>query len=389
MTPFKREVSAAAALLAVAAALWPGPARAETWEIVVPPNMPRSDELKSEIWNFFLRGMAPGDNLTVHDGLHARELVRIEIKDDPRFKAERVRTKALSRETALLSQRIDALSSAAVPEPRNRIAFPEFAYAYGNARTGGENHMLVITSGLHDAPLDPGFSLRRDGDALMMPNDAHIAASLSESPYGTRGREHTLDSVVVHFCLMDGDGPMTTHQKDELRRFWSLYVDHLGGELATFSESLPGCFDRWRGKVRGGLPEEVLDVRTEVIAMRSVFRKPSGGGRPRPRPRPDRSEGLEDFSLFSSQPHPALEGVEVTTGVTYRANEYPWPYVSAWCYAMVEHRGVEIRIEIGTKVPLEDVRWRPSTAAELAAAGISAAAAEAGRQACRFPSDGA
>ena len=186
MTPFNREVFAAAALLAVAAALWPGPARAETWEIVVPPNMPRSDELKAEIWDFFLRGMAPGDNLTVHDGLIARELVRIEITDDPRLNAQRVRTKALSRETALLSQRIDALSGAAVTEPRNRIAFPEFAYAYGNARTGGESHMLVITSGLHDAPLDPGFSLRRDGDALLIPNDAHIAASLSESPYGTR-----------------------------------------------------------------------------------------------------------------------------------------------------------------------------------------------------------
>jgi hypothetical protein len=389
MTLFHREFFTAAAGLAVAVALWPGPARAETWEIVVPPNMPRSDELKAEIWDFFLRGMGPGDGLTVHDGLYARQLARIEIPDDARFEAVRVRTKALSRETAALSRRIDALSDAAGGESGYRIAFPEFAYSYGNARTEGESHMLVITSGLHDAPLEPAFGLRRDGEALMMPNDAHVAASLSESPYGTRGREDALEGVVAHFCLMESDGPMTTYQKDELRRFWSLYVGHMGGEMATFTESLPRCFDRWRGKVRGDMPEEVLDARTEVIAMRRVLRSPSGDGnpRPRPRPRPGQAEGIEDFALFSSRPHPMLEGVEVTTGVKYRADEYPRTYVSAWCYTSIEHKGVTIRIEVGAKFPLGDVDWHFATTDELAAAGISAVEAEAGRSACGFPED--
>lgn len=388
MTLFDLEIPTVAAGLAIAAVLWPGPTRAESWEIVVPPNMPRSDELKVEVWDFFLRGMSPGDGLTIHDGLNARELMQIEIPEDPSLEAERTRTKALSQETALLSQLIDALSEAGGDESRNRVAFPEFAYAYGNARTVEESNMLVITSGLHDAPLEPSFGLRRDGGAVVIPNDAHIPASLSESPYGTKGREHTLDGVVAHFCLVDGDGSMTTHQKDELRRFWSLYVRHLGGELATFSESLPACFDRWRSKLRGGLPEAVLDVRFKVIGMRSVFRTPTWGERPRPRPRPGQSKDLEDFMLFSSQPHPRLKDVEVTTGVKYRADEYPWPYVNAWCYAMVRHGGVDVQIDIGAKVPFEGVRWLPHTAAELAAAGISSAEAKAGQQACRFPLDG-
>lgn len=387
MTRFENDLRTAATGLAMAAALWQQPALAETWEIVAPPNMPRSDELKAEIWDFFLGGMAPGDDLTLHDGLHPRELARITIPDDPRHAEERFRTKALARETALLSRRIDALGGAPGGELRYRIAFPEFAFSYANSRTGGESNMLVITSGLHHSALEPEFSIRhRDGE-LVLPNDAHIEAPLSESPYGTRDRGEALKGVVAHFCLMPGDGPMTTHQKDELRRFWTLYVTGLGGELATFTESLSGCFDRWRGKIRGGLPMEVPDASDYVIGMRGVSR--TSAEEMRPRPRTGSRGGLEDFSLFSSSPHPALEGVEVTTGITYRHDEYPRTYVSAWCYAMVEHRGALIRIPIGSKVPLRAVEWETATIGTLRAAGISGTDADAGRAACAFPEDGA
>ena len=293
MTGFRHHLRNGVASLAIAAALWQQPASAETWEVVVPPNMPRSAELKAELWDFFLRGMAPGDGLTLHDGLFPRELARVEIPDDPRFDAQRARTKGLARETATLARRIDALGAGDSGEFRYRIAFPEFAFAYANSRTGGESHMLVITSGMHHAPLEPEFSLRHRGGELVLPNDAHIEAPLSESPYGTRDRGEALKGVVAHFCLMAGDDEMTTHQKDELRRFWSLYVSNLGGEMATFTESLSGCFDRWRGKIRGGLPREVLDASNYVMGMRNVTRTSTSDARPRPRGGPQ--SGLEDL----------------------------------------------------------------------------------------------
>ena len=402
MTGFRHHLRNGVASLAIAAALWQQPASAETWEVVVPPNMPRSAELKAELWDFFLRGMAPGDALTLHDGLFPRELARVEIPDDPRFDAQRARTKGLARETATLARRIDGLGVGDSGEFRYRIAFPEFAFAYANSRTGGESHMLVITSGMHNAPLEPDFSLRHRGGELVLPADSHIEAPLSESPYGTQGREDALRGVVAHFCLMTEDIPMTTHQKDELRRFWSLYVTRLGGELATFTESLPGCFDRWRGKMRDGLPEEVLNISSDVIVMRNVTRASVAEGSPsdrRPRTRgaatgdggaaggEATAEGPDDFTLFTSHPHPALDGVDVTTGVTYRPEEYPRTYVNAWCYAMVDHAGATVRIHIGQKVPLKEVEWTPATDGTLAAAGISGAEADAAKAACDFPAD--
>ena len=375
-----------AASLATAAVLGPHPTLATTWDIVVPPNMPGSDALKAEIWDFFLHGLAPGERLTLYDGMDGREILRIAIPNEERFGDERVRTKALGRETAQLSRAIDALSDEDNPSIPYRINLPGLVYEYAQTRTSDERQLLVITSGMHLSDLEPSFSFRLVGSELFLPTDTHIEAPLSESPYGTRGLEAALNGVVVHICLQSDGDQLTTYQKDELRRFWSLYVRWLGGELATFTESLPGCFDRWRGKASGSLPEEALDISSNVLAMRRVTRTPLES--PEPGGRTLLPEGVETFSLFASKPHPSLYGVAVTTGTKYRTDEHP-RYIYSWCYAMVQHGGATVRVEIGTKMPDLDVEWPPIPVGTLNAAGISQEEAEASRRACQFPSDAA
>jgi hypothetical protein len=362
----------------------PHPAPAASWDIVLPPNMPDSDALKAEIWDFFLHGLAPGERLTLYDGMDGRVMLRIAIPNDRRFEEERVRTKTFGRETAQLSRAIDALSEPASAAAPYSIDFPGLAYEYAQTRTTSESQLLVVTSGMHLSDLEPSFSFRLVGPDLFLPTDAHIEAPLSESPYGTRGLETALDGVVVHVCLKSDGSRLTTHQRDEMRRFWSLYVRWLGGELATFTESLSGCFDRWRAKVSGGLPQEALDMSSDVLAMRRVTRTPledtePAGGTPL-------AEGVEVFSLFASQPHPSLRSVEVTTGIKYRTDEYP-RYNYAWCYAMVEHDDAAIRVDIGAKLPYRDIEWPHIPLGTLRAAGITQEEAEAGRRACQFPAD--
>jgi hypothetical protein len=373
-----------AACLATAAALGQHPAGAGTWDIVVPPNLPESEALKAEVWDFFLNGLAPGERLTLYDGMDGSEIIRIAIPDDARFENERVRTKTFGRETAQLSRAIDALSAEGNPAVPYRINLPGLAYELSRTRTSDERQILVVTSGMHLSDLEPSFSFRHVGSDLFLPTDSHIEAPLSESPYGTQGLATALDGVVMHICLQSDGDRLTTYQKDEMRRFWSLYVHWLGGELATFTESLPGCFDRWRSKAKGGMPVEALDISRTVLAMRRVARTPIEDTEP-----DDRvalPAGVETFSLFASMPHPSLHGVEVATGTRYRTGEHP-RYVVAWCYAMVANGGAMIRVDMGTKVPYRDVDWAVVPGGTLAAAGISREDAEAGRRACQFPAD--
>jgi hypothetical protein len=357
---------------------------ADTWDILVPPSMPDNEPLKAEIWDFFLHGLALGERLTLYDGMDAREILRIAIPNDRRFEQERVRTRTFGRETAQLSRAIDALSAPEEPAVPYRIDFPGFAYEYSQTQMGGEAQLLVVTSGMHLSDLEPSFSFRLVGTELFLPTDAHIEAPLSESPYGTLGLETALNDVAVHFCLQSDGMRLTTYQKDELRRFWSLYVDRLGGKLATFTESLPGCFERWRGKADSGMPEEALDISSNILAMRRVARTPLEGAEPVATAR--LPVGVETFSVFSSKPHPAVQGVGVTTGTQFRTDEYP-RYMYAWCYAMVENDGASIRIEIGAKWPYRDAEWPLIPNGTLEAAGISREEAEAGRSACQLPSD--
>lgn len=387
MPKFQQTMQSKAATLAIAAALGPGSAMADTWEIVLPSHMPRSDELKAEIWDFFLNDLGPGNDLTLYDGLRLRERLRISVPDDPSFEDPRTKTKALGRETAQLGREIDSLAEEGNPEEPYRISFPQFVYEYSQTRSSAEAEMLVVTTGLHVSELEPSFSFRLHDGTLYLPTDGHIEAPLSESPFGTQGLEQALEGVGVHFCVLSDETRLTTYQKDELRRFWSLYIEWLGGEIATFTSNLPACFDRWRDKARDGLPKEKLDISEEVLAMRNVVRDPleeetrAASGR-----LPD---GVTEFTLFSSSPHPTLVGVDVTTGITYRSEEYPLSYKTAWCYAMVQNKGAAIRVVIGAKTPLYEIEWSSTPKGTLDAAGIGLEHVVAGRSACRFPPDDA
>ena len=137
--------------------------------------------------------------------------------------------------------------------------------------------------------------------------------------------------------------------------------------------------------MHGDLPEESLDISTNVLAMRSVARGSLKGGAVSAMGRVP--EGLENFSLFFSKPHPALPGVFVTTGIEYRTDQYPETYDHVWCYIMVGHNGATIRVEVGTKTPHREVVWLPVPNGTLAVAGIGRDEADASRTACQFPAD--
>jgi hypothetical protein len=229
------------AALATAAAILPQAGSGRAWDIVVPPNMPDSDALKAEIWDFFLHGLAPGERLVLYDGMDGREMLRIAIPADRRFEEERVRTKALrSRDGAAVAGDRRALGPGEPGAPY-RIDFP--GLATNTPRPGRPARASFSSSprGCTFRIWTPASASGSSGPELFLPTDAHIEAPLSESPYGTRGLETALDGVVVHICLRSDGSRLTTHQKDELRRFWSLYVQRLGGTLATFTESLPAA----------------------------------------------------------------------------------------------------------------------------------------------------
>lgn len=94
---------------------------------------------------------------------------------------------------------------------------------------------------------------------------------------------------------------------------------------------------------------------------------------------------VEDFNLFTTENHPTLPGVTVTTGIEYKPADYPEVYDHAWCYFNVTKNGVQVRFDLGRKDFDSPVRDSQSTRSSLRAGGITKGSFEAGKTACQWP----
>ncbi|MEM7530383.1 MAG: hypothetical protein AAF416_22540 [Pseudomonadota bacterium] len=242
--------------------------------------------------------------------------------------------------------------------------------------------VLIIGDPIQTVAGEPHFSMRDDEGGFRLPSDAHIRASLAETPYGTAGREAALAAVTVHLCRVP-DGEAWASDADEaLNRFWSLFIAHQGGQLATWTDDLATCLDRFVERARKGAKAFVLDESEEGLVMKTVSRAKVAtedgtatlGG-----------IEVESFNLFSTRAHPMLPGVEVVTGIKYDPRHYPRRYDHAWCYFVRYRNGVPVRFDIGARSYGQSVRWRSAQVRAQRTAGIAASDVLAAREACQLP----
>ena len=113
----------------------------------------------------------------------------------------------------------------------------------------GAASVLVAGSALYNDPRDPALSMV-DGH---YPSDAHLGARRSDSVYSTAAKAEALAGVDVHYCYTDASWLSDAH-KELVLRWWSLFVGTQQGTLATFTNDLATCFQRFGGSVTAGAP---------------------------------------------------------------------------------------------------------------------------------------
>ena len=189
--------------------------------------MPDSDALKAEIWDFFLHGLALGERLALYDGIGGRG-----------FFASRSRTTHASRRSGS-GRRPSAARRRTSRERSTRSP----TWAIRPYPTGSTFPDLRTSRAIADGRREPaarghvGIASVRSRTRFQLPArrrrtlSAHRRACRGAAvgqPLRHEGARTALDGVVVHMCLQSGEEGLTTYQKDELRRFWSLYVHWLG-----------------------------------------------------------------------------------------------------------------------------------------------------------------
>ena len=130
--------------------------------------------------------------------------------------------------------------------------------------------LLLIGSPLYQDPKEPSFSMV-DG---YFPSDGHLQASREDSVFGFTGQTNRLPSLAVHW-LFFGDPWTSDLHKEKVARFWTLYFERRGGQLATFTQDVPTTLQAF-GRATPGVPASArgwaLDSQQTKLEMLRVSR---------------------------------------------------------------------------------------------------------------------
>lgn len=200
------------------------------------------DEVYRRIVRFMLEDMPMSSSLGIYDAYHLRTITRIEVPGIRAFRSAKTRANQFQRQI----HQLKAFLAARNERPDfdgfaldDAVRFPQFLDFVGENLAGAGDAPVVVVLGnpLYLDPKEPGFSMV-DG---YFPSDGHLTASREQSVFGLQGRTAALQGVVVHYGWFGHPWVNEIH-RENIDRFWTLYLDRQGGKLATFCGDLPTVF---------------------------------------------------------------------------------------------------------------------------------------------------
>ena len=357
-----------------------GPAAAGNWSIAVPDALPKGGQtIKDEGWRLFLRTMGPGDRYAVLNATTPGQVAVIDVPPDPKLKNPKRRAKLFARENRKIAQELYQVSEGT---PEVNVIGVLRHVALTRIDPNRPLDLMIVGSAVQKFAEWPDLSMDQKG-AIYVPSPDHVTAPVLESAYGM-GAEgpNGLANVYLHLCPVADD--LRSDEEAALQGFYGAYAAARSGTLVTWSTDLSTCFERFKARVRTpinapayteakGTPLMVKVGPTEVVVKTEPTTVIVNGMK------------VKQFNIFASAAHPALPGVEVTTGVVYEPGQYPDKYKNAYCYFTVNRGGSRLRLDLGDKRPAMSPVWEYVSARALKDAEVSRHDFEAGRPACQWP----
>lgn len=259
------------------------PGTARHYIIGLSPNYPSPlrKPLTEAMLSLLMRDMASGSSFVVVDAWNNVEVARGDVPDDPGFNPQPGNKEYNNRRVRLLdAQRLkinafiqtpNATAQNLDPSSLKVTRFLQDAgkfYLRQNDRIPIENNQIILIGDpiFHDpGALEWSF---REG---FYPSDGAIRAPDAESLFGTDGKKNLLQGVPVHFAFGATPKWFDFSHEAQVGRFWSLYVQGVGGKLVTFGDDLSLAFRQAAdGKKIPKLTPvfEPDSVKVEMVAIR-------------------------------------------------------------------------------------------------------------------------
>lgn len=232
--------------IGLTAACFPaGHAPAAEYALVVPRDVPQpvAAKLHSIVTVLVGERLQPGDVLRIIDATAVQPIATFEIPEGSKARVTNLRLRELEVPLNAWSRfvRRHYVERRGDTAGHGRILLPQTLTHLGTQSYAGvdvgsrEICTLVVGSMLYDDPRDEAFSMI-DG---LFPSDGLIAASQSESVFGTADRQGHLSGMNFHVFTLDGpDAYGSDAHELRVHRTWHLHIAAQSGVMATYTRSL-------------------------------------------------------------------------------------------------------------------------------------------------------
>jgi len=220
--------------------------RSQPFVIGISPFLENSakDEIYRGIVRLLVEGLPLNSTVTICDAFNLKTITQVTLPNARAFNSPKTRANQFAepiRELKLFLAREHARPTNANLSFRGSIQVPQFLDFLGEtlSSTNPSPAVLLVGSPLYEDAKEPGFSMIEG----YFPSDGHLRASRERSIFGLSGDPGF--PLMVHW-LYQGDPWLNDLHREKVTRFWSLYLERRGGQLAGFSTDLPTVLQNFR-----------------------------------------------------------------------------------------------------------------------------------------------
>jgi hypothetical protein len=209
---------------------------------------------KDDVYRSLVRLLAQdlplNSSFTVYDAFQLKTITHVDLPQSPAFHSPKTRANQFAGAIREIKQ---FLAQNHFPPTNSHLKFeeairlPQFLDFLADNLRATNATVLLIGSPLYQDAREPGFSMV-DG---YFPSDGHLHASREQSVFGFTA-DGSATSLTIDWLYFK-DPWLNDLHKGKVTRFWTLYLERRGAQLAAFTSDLPSALHSLQQNAPGSI----------------------------------------------------------------------------------------------------------------------------------------
>jgi hypothetical protein len=248
-------------------ALFAFDANSQTYSFVISPVQSAADA-KTQVQTILQKAanLPAGENIIIMDGRSGESIAQLQSHGPKRVRA-------FKRKNGENISKLLTFAKAARLMPgriKRSLHIPRIVPELAQLSNDNQMHVILLGAPLFDEPQESGTSMAGG----LIPSDEHLNASRAANPFGLKGQENWLKGIRIHWQFPRHNAFMNKAHTYAIHRFWTLYIEGMGGALVSFGGELETLLKR-ASKDAKALPYSFERSPTQKKTMMRI--EPSNG----------------------------------------------------------------------------------------------------------------